>query len=144
MDLTDLSNETLGELCRAARLRSGEGLRDVAALADVSHVTVLAWERRSDSRLVEFWRGRGFRFPEEFVRTRVHRIGKDRVLALGHPIVDHGVTADWSGMKFKRVNRQVLRPLDEHEYAVNEAVGTYWFSPMLHGRRSVIVDFTRP
>ncbi len=64
-DLTTLTDEeragssappTMGDLCQIARVRSGRNLRPLADDVGVSHVTVLAWERRSDRRLVEFWR----------------------------------------------------------------------------------------
>jgi hypothetical protein len=142
LDLTAYTDETLGDLCLRARDNSGEALRAVAADIGVSHVTLLAWERRSDPRLVAYWRGRGYLFPapENVVQTRTWRIGKDRVLPLGHPIVDHGVVAEWSGMKFRLT---WTNQLDEHEYGVNETTGTYRFSQKLHGRRSVIVMFKR-
>lgn len=138
LDLTELAGETLGAMCIEARRRSGRNLREIAEAANISHVTLLSWERRSDLRLVEFWRSRGFRFSDNPVMTRVFRVGKNRLLPLGHPIVDHGAVAEWSGMKFKRTDNAVL---EEHEYSVNEAVGTYRFSQKLHGRRSVIVSY---
>ena len=138
LDLTELSDETFGTMCIEARRRSGKTLKEVAEAAKISHVTVLSWEKRSDRRLVEFWRSQGFRFSDDPVMTRVFRIGKERLLPLGHPIVDHGVTAEWSGMKLKRTANAAL---EEHEYNVDEATGTYRFSQRLHGRRSVIVAY---
>jgi hypothetical protein len=41
------------------------------------------------------------------------------------------------------INHKLDSKLEEHEYAVDEATGTYRFSQLLHGRRSVIVSFTR-
>lgn len=52
---------TLGDLCALARRRSRLGLRAAAARLGISHVTLLAWERGSDPRLVEGWRVLGFR-----------------------------------------------------------------------------------
>jgi DNA-binding XRE family transcriptional regulator len=46
-----------------ARRRYGRGLAGTAALAGVSKVTWLAWERATDPRVRAFWEGRGFRFP---------------------------------------------------------------------------------
>lgn len=40
---------------RLYRRRSGLGLRVLAGELGVSHVTVLAWERSGDRRLVEWW-----------------------------------------------------------------------------------------
>lgn len=146
-DLTDLDPErfpTLGSMCVVARDRSGMTLRTVAATAGVSHVTVLAWERRSDLRLVEFWRSRGFTFPSGGVETKVVQLGRLRTFSVGGRITDRGVRAEWSGMILKRiVDRMIDGKLEEHEYFLDEATGTYRFSQRLHGRRSVIVAFIR-
>ena len=151
MDLTTLSNgerglcadpPTAGDLCRIARSREGHPLKDLAVAVGVSHVTVLSWEKRSDPRLVAFWRELGYRFPEEVVETRVVSLGKDRTFRVGHPLVDCGVVAEWSGMKLRRRDHRGVA-LDEYQYAVDEQTGTYRFSALLHGLRTVIVSFQR-
>lgn len=43
-----------------ARRRYGEGLRGTATLLKVSHMTLLAWEKERDPRLVQFWKDKGF------------------------------------------------------------------------------------
>jgi hypothetical protein len=143
-DLTTLGDQPLGYLCEVARNRSGLTLREVATAAGVSHVTVLAWERRSDLRMVEFWKKQGFIFLEGGVENHVAQLGKLRTFSVGGRITDRGVKAEWSGMILKRVvDPTIDHKLEEHEYAVDEATGTYRFSQLLHGRRSVIVSFTR-
>src|SRR4051812_25526731 len=48
---------TGGDLCALARRRDGRPLRDLAAaLGAGSHVTLLAWEREGDPRLMAAWR----------------------------------------------------------------------------------------
>lgn len=57
-----VSGPDLPLLLALARRRSGLGLTGVARRAGVSRVTVLAWEKNEDRRLLEFWAGRGFTF----------------------------------------------------------------------------------
>ncbi len=150
LDLTTLTDEeratcadppSMGDLCRIARVRSDQNLRPLADDVGVSHVTVLAWERRSDDRLILFWKDRGYKFPTNSVNTTVVLIGKSRVLMLNMPVVDHGVVAEWSGMKLVR-RTVMVNHLDEHEYAVDEERGVYRFSKLLHGRRSIAVSYS--
>ena len=49
-------------LCALARRRDGRDLREIAELVGVSHVTLLAMERRNDPKLVMAWRAIGYRF----------------------------------------------------------------------------------
>lgn len=53
---------TLPEALRLARRRWGAALGGLATALGVSRVTVHAWERRGDARLVLFWRRQGMRF----------------------------------------------------------------------------------
>lgn len=61
-----LKDATKGELCMLARRRFGikksVRLRGVAKLVGVSHVTLLRMESRSDARLVDYWRSKGYSF----------------------------------------------------------------------------------
>lgn len=52
---------TASDLLRLARRRSGIDLPAISNRLGVSRMTVLAWESTCDSRLVAFWRRRGFR-----------------------------------------------------------------------------------
>jgi len=51
-----------GCLCALARRRHGLGLQKTARLLGTSHVTLLAWERSSDPRLVSAWKRLGYSF----------------------------------------------------------------------------------
>jgi hypothetical protein len=53
----------VGDLCALARRRSGLTLRKVARLLHISHVTVLAWEKYNEIKLVQGWKRMGWRFP---------------------------------------------------------------------------------
>lgn len=53
---------TLGTMLALARRRYGLGLLRTAEAIGVSAVTLLAWERRADPRLLTFWARRGFTF----------------------------------------------------------------------------------
>jgi transcriptional regulator with XRE-family HTH domain len=60
---TVVCNPTKGDLCALARRRDGRPLRRLAeTLGAGSHVSLLAWERTSDPRLVAAWRRLGYRF----------------------------------------------------------------------------------
>lgn len=61
--LRRVSRPSLPALLALARRRSGFGLEGLVAHVRASRVTVLAWERAGEARLVSFWEGRGFRFP---------------------------------------------------------------------------------
>jgi transcriptional regulator with XRE-family HTH domain len=50
----------LGDLCALARRRHGLLLRATAQMMGVSHVTLLAWERVGDPRLVNAWKNKGY------------------------------------------------------------------------------------
>ena len=128
---------TSGILCTIARVRSERNLRTLANDMGVSHVTILAWVRRSDARLTSFWKRCGYTFPTDSMTMAAIKIGKCRELIVGVPIVDHGVTAEWSGARMKRVANDP----NECEYTVDEEQGVYRFSRKLHGRRSVLVSY---
>lgn len=49
-------------LCALARRRNGRPLRAVAESFGISHVTLLAWERAGEPRLVRAWERRGYKF----------------------------------------------------------------------------------
>lgn len=55
---------TLAELLDLARRRSGLGLWAAAEAIGTSHMTLLERERAGSEILKEFWRRRGFEFPE--------------------------------------------------------------------------------
>lgn len=63
--LLKVSRPSLALLLALARRRSGYGLAKIVRAAGRSKVTLLAWERAGDPRLVSFWEGRGFNFPEK-------------------------------------------------------------------------------
>lgn len=56
---------TDSDLCRLARRRNGMRLRDVANYVGVSAMALSTWERDGDMRLIEFWKSKGYVFPEE-------------------------------------------------------------------------------
>jgi hypothetical protein len=58
------------ELCLLARRRVGINLRALAICFHVSHSTILKWECSGAAKLVEFWIGRGFSFPQYFNQER--------------------------------------------------------------------------
>lgn len=53
---------TPGDLCALARRRYGLELRGTAELLKMSHVTLLAMERRSDAVLIAEWMKLGYKF----------------------------------------------------------------------------------
>lgn len=54
---------TPGELCALARRRHGLGLLGTARLLGLTHVTMLARERRCDPSLITSWQKLGYEFP---------------------------------------------------------------------------------
>jgi len=48
------------EVLRLLRRRSGKTLEEIGRSIGVSRPTVMHFERETDPRLVEFWRGRGY------------------------------------------------------------------------------------
>jgi hypothetical protein len=131
---------TLGELCAVARSRSGMTLDQIVKLIGASKVSVHAWERRSDPRMIAFWEDGGYRFPTGAPVTLVVRIGKTRRFDVGIAIVDRGVRVEGSDSRLLR-SMKVPSALDEHEYRIDEEAGVYHFSTRLHGRRSLVVSY---
>ena len=61
-NMLPLLKPPLGCLCALARRRHDLGLQKTARLLGTSHVTLLAWERSSDPRLISAWKRLGYSF----------------------------------------------------------------------------------
>jgi hypothetical protein len=63
--LPPILNWAKGDLCALARLRHGKRFRETASMIGISHVTLSAWEKTGDKRLIKFWKSMGYRFGWE-------------------------------------------------------------------------------
>lgn len=59
---------TMGEFCFVARRRSGMDMNSLTAALGVSRPWFYKLEFGADNTMVNYWEGRGFRFPTEHER----------------------------------------------------------------------------
>lgn len=132
------------ELCREARKKSGLTLHELASEIGISHMSVLAWERKADPRLISYWQECGMEFPHSEIFRKWVQFEPGRIWhAHIDNIEDCGVEYAFTKIQLERVYTQERLEKIPSVYMVDEETGIYVFSKKEHWRRAVIISYKK-